>query len=45
MYWWLQSRLPTWAAQLVTAAWYVLLVLAIVYCAFEPAAEFKYTRI
>jgi hypothetical protein len=29
-------------ADVLMAVWYVLLILAVLYCAFEPQAEFQY---
>ena len=42
MYGFLKRRLPTPLADVLMAVWYVLLILAVLYCAFEPQAEFQY---
>jgi hypothetical protein len=34
--------LPGLAADVLMALWYVVLILAVLYCAFEPQAEFRY---
>jgi len=45
MHAWLAARMPAWAADLLTAAWYAALVLLVLYYAFEPQAEFRYERL
>jgi hypothetical protein len=42
MYGFLRRYLPGAVADVLMALWYVLLVLAVLYCAFEPQAEFQY---
>jgi hypothetical protein len=42
MYGFLKRYLPGPAADVLTALWYALLILAVLYCAFEPQAEFRY---
>ena len=42
MYGFLKRHLPSLMADALTAVWYVLLILAVLYCAFEPQAEFQY---
>jgi hypothetical protein len=44
MYAILASRLPTWAADLLTALWYAALIALVIYCSFEPQAEFAYVN-
>jgi hypothetical protein len=38
----LKRHLPSPMADVLMAVWYVLLILAVLYCAFEPQAEFQY---
>lgn len=45
MYFWLQRRIGPRGAELATALWYAVVILAIFYCAFEPQAELKYTAL
>jgi hypothetical protein len=42
MYGFLKRYLTGPAADVLMALWYVLLILAVLYCAFEPQAEFRY---
>ncbi len=42
MYGFLKRHLPGPVADVLMALWYVLLILAVLYCAFEPQAEFRY---
>jgi len=42
MYGFLQRSLPGLMADILMALWYVLLILAVLYCASEPQAEFRY---
>jgi hypothetical protein len=42
MYGFFKRYLPDPAADVLMALWYVLLILAVLYCAFEPQAEFRY---
>jgi hypothetical protein len=42
MYGLLKRYLPSLVADVLMALWYVLLLLATLYCAFEPQAEFRY---
>ena len=42
MYGWLKQHLPGLLADILMAMWYVLLILTVLYCAFEPQAEFRY---
>ena len=42
MYSFLRHYLPGLVADGLMALWYVLLILAVLYCAFEPQAEFRY---
>ena len=42
MYGFLQRYLPDLMADILMALWYVLLILAVLYCASEPQAEFLY---
>jgi hypothetical protein len=42
MYGFLKRHLPRLMADVLMAVWYVLLILAVLYCAFEPRAEFQY---
>ncbi|HEX2278014.1 MAG TPA: hypothetical protein VHN13_12910 [Candidatus Tectomicrobia bacterium] len=42
MYGFLKRHLPNPVADVLMAVWYVLLILAVLYCAFEPRAEFQY---
>jgi hypothetical protein len=42
MYGFLRRYFPGVAADILMALWYVLLILAVLYCAFEPQAEFRY---
>jgi hypothetical protein len=42
MYGFLKHYLPGLLADVLMAVWYVLLILAVLYCAFEPQAEFQY---
>jgi len=45
-YIWLLKYLPTWAAVLVTALWFTLLLTAVVYFGMTvPEAEFRYGEI
>jgi hypothetical protein len=45
MYGVLKRYFPGTVADVLTALWYVLLVLTVLYCAFEPQAEFRYLRL
>jgi hypothetical protein len=45
MYGFLYRRCPRLVADILIAAWYFLLLLAVFYCAFEPPAEFRYLRL
>ena len=45
MYGFLYRRCPRLVADLLIAAWYFLLLLAVFYCAFEPLSEFRYLRL
>jgi hypothetical protein len=40
----LEQQCGTTVAFVGTALWYATLVLAVLYCAFEPQAEFSYLR-
>jgi hypothetical protein len=42
MYGLLKCYLPAPVANVLMALWYVLLILAVLYCAFEPQAQFQY---
>jgi hypothetical protein len=42
MYGFLKRSLPGPVADVLMALWYVLLLLAVLYCVFEPQAEFRY---
>jgi hypothetical protein len=42
MYGFLKRYLPSPLADVLMAMWYVLLILAVLYCSFEPRAEFQY---
>jgi len=42
MYSFLKCYLPGPMADVFMALWYVLLILAVLYCASEPQAEFRY---
>jgi hypothetical protein len=42
MYGLLKRYLPVPMANVLMALWYVLLILAVLYCAFEPQAQFQY---
>ena len=42
MYGLLKCYLPSPVADVLMALWYVLLILAVLYCAFETQAEFRY---
>jgi hypothetical protein len=42
MYGFFKRYLPGPAADVLMALWYVLLILAVLYCVFEPQAEFRY---
>lgn len=42
MYGFLTRHLPSSIAEVLMAVWYVLLILLVLYCAFEPQAEFQY---
>jgi hypothetical protein len=42
MYGLLKRYLPAPVANVLMALWYVLLILAVLYCAFEPQAQFQY---
>jgi hypothetical protein len=42
MYGFLKRYLPGPAADVLMALWYALLILAVLYCAVEPQAEFRY---
>jgi hypothetical protein len=42
MYGFLKHYLPGSVADVLMALWYALLVLVVLYCAFEPQAEFRY---
>jgi hypothetical protein len=42
MYGLLKRHLPGLAADVLMALWYVALILTVLYCAFEPQAEFRY---
>ena len=42
MYGFLKRHLPRLTADVLMAVWYVLLILAVLYCAFEPRVEFQY---
>jgi hypothetical protein len=42
VYGFLKHYLPGLLADVLMAVWYVLLILAVLYCAFEPQAEFQY---
>ena len=42
MYGFFKRYLPGPAADVLMALWYVLLILAVLYCTFEPQAEFRY---
>ena len=42
MYGFLKRYLPDPVADVLMALWYVLLILAVLYCVFEPQAEFRY---
>jgi hypothetical protein len=41
----LSKRLPPRAAEWLTALWYAVLLLLVLYCAAEPQAEFTYLRL
>ena len=45
MYGFFKRYLPGPAADVLMALWYVLLILAVLYCAFEPQAEFRYVKL
>lgn len=45
MYEFLFRRLGRVPADFLAALWYALLISAVVYCAFEPQAEFSYLRL
>jgi hypothetical protein len=45
MYGFLKRYLPGPLADVLMALWYVALILAVLYCAFEPQAEFQYLRL
>ena len=45
MYKWLKQRTGRRSADVLSALWYSLLILAIFYCAFEPQAELKYVTL
>jgi hypothetical protein len=42
MYGFLKRNLPGPVADVLMALWYVLLILVVLYCVFEPQAEFRY---
>ena len=42
MYAFLKRYLPGPVADVLMALWYALLTLAVLYCVFEPQAEFRY---
>lgn len=42
MYGFLKRYLPGPAADVLMALWYVLVILAVLCCVFEPQAEFRY---
>jgi hypothetical protein len=42
MYCFLKRHFPGFMADVLMAVWYVLMILAVLYCAFEPQAEFQY---
>jgi hypothetical protein len=42
MYGLLKRYLPGPAVDVLMALWYVLLILAVLYCAFEPQEQFQY---
>jgi hypothetical protein len=42
MYGFLKRYLPGLVADICMAMWYTLLILAVLYCVFEPQAEFRY---
>jgi hypothetical protein len=42
MYGFLKQYLPGLMADVVMALWYVLLILAVLLCASEPQADFRY---
>jgi hypothetical protein len=41
----LDRYLPNALVRVVMASWYVALLAGILYCALEPAADFRYTRL
>jgi hypothetical protein len=42
MYGFLRAALPRALADWLMAVWYAILILLVLYCAFEPNAEFNY---
>ena len=42
MYGFLKGYVPGPVADVLMALWYVLLILVVLYCAFEPQAAFRY---
>lgn len=42
MYAYLRARLGPRPAHVLTALWYAVLLILVLYCAFEPQAEFTY---
>ena len=42
MYGFLKRHLPGPLADILMAMWYALLILAVLYCVFEPQADFRY---
>lgn len=42
MYDWLERRLPPHAAAILLGVWYAILVVLVLYSAFEPQATFRY---
>jgi hypothetical protein len=42
MYRFLRQRFGSGVAHVLTAAWYAVLVILVLYCAFEPQTEFMY---